>query len=243
MLLSVEHVVKSFGQVCVLSDISCSFDFGRVYALVGANGSGKTTLFNLMTGLLQPDRGVVFFNGKNIRGRSTVRLAQSGVARTFQSVKAFQSLTVAENLLTALRNKPDEALWGALLRSHSDLSKPWHDRVDALLEEFHLYDHRTQLAGALSYGQQKLLHFAMITANPFEILLLDEPVAGLQPNFVEETLVRLRAIKKTIIVVEHDMNFIKQLQPEVLYLANGHIIARGTYDEVMGNQRVQETYL
>ncbi len=243
VLLELKHISKSFGHARVLSDLSCEFDDNSVYALLGPNGSGKTTLFNLITGFIKPDHGTILFKDRNVRERPPVRLARDGIARTFQSVKLFRSLTVFENLLIALRDKPDDFLTGALLGSKSSSLKPWRERVGARLNEFHLYEDRGRRAGELSFGQQRLLHFAMATTNPFDIILLDEPVAGLQPRFVEEMLTRLKAIKKAMIVVEHNSDFLRQLRPEVLFLSAGKIIASGEYDEVMNNPRVRENYL
>ena len=242
-LLSLQCIEKRFDGVRVLSGLSFLFENMERYTLLGANGSGKTTLLNLISGFIQADAGKVVFKGKQIIGDSTFKVARRGIARTFQSIKLFGSHTVAENMFIALRGKPDETLWGALLGGPSNLTTAYREKVDEMLEEFHLQNHRAHLACELSYGQQKLLHFAMATANPFDILLLDEPVAGLQPEFVNEMLGRIKKIKKMVIVVEHNVDFIKGLESEVLFLANGRIIAHGRYDNLMSNKDVWSTYM
>ena len=243
MLLSLQHIAKRFCGISVLLDVSCSFRDGCRYALVGANGSGKTTILNIVSGFIRADSGQATFNGRSISGRPAVQHARNGIARTFQSVKLFRSLSVFDNLLIALRDKPDEVLLGALIGRPAQLTDRWRNRISAVLTEYNLQNYSDHLAGELSYGQQKLLHYAMATVNPFELLLLDEPVAGLQPNSIDEMLVRLKAIDKAVVVVEHNMDFIRELDAEVLFLAEGRIIAQGTLDEVMSEQRVRESYL
>ncbi len=242
-MLEIRNICKHFDGVTVLRDVSFSFLEGEVYGVLGPNGSGKTTLLNIVSGYLRPDSGRAVFNGTNATGKSPAALARSGIARTFQSVKLFRSLSVRDNLSIALRGKPDENLWTAAVGKHAHSIPLWGERVEELLEEFHLSGVRQHLASELSFGQQKLLHLAMALANPSKLLLLDEPVGSLQSTFVEQISEKLRALKQTILIVEHNLDFIRQLVSEVLFLSGGKIIARGTFDEVMSNPKVRESYL
>ncbi|MBV8977327.1 MAG: ATP-binding cassette domain-containing protein [Alphaproteobacteria bacterium] len=242
MLLELNRIRKSFGTVPVLSNVTYSFRAGGRYAVVGPNGSGKSTLLNVISGFTRPDGGTINFHGRNITRRSPGWLARSGVARTFQSVKVFGSLTARENVLIALRNKPDERVTGALLGASAASIPNLLAKANEALQQVGLEDHQGKLAAELSFGQQKLLHFAMVTVNAFDLLLLDEPVAGLEPKFVDVVLTRLMNSAEAIIVVEHSGEFIRRLSPEVLFLANGKIVASGPYDDVMNSPAARESY-
>lgn len=242
-LVEIQGVSKHFDGVAVLRDLTFSIESDVAYALLGPNGAGKTTLLNIIAGYLRPDRGRVTFRGHNVSNRSPARLARAGIARTFQSVKLFGTLSVKDNLLIALRDKPDENLWTAAFGKHADSIFRWNERVEQLLEEFYLTKVRGHRASELSFGQQKLLSLAMALANPSRLLLLDEPVGSLQSEIAEQISEKLRALKQTMLIVEHNLDFVREFASEILFLSGGKIIARGEFDDVMANPRVRESYL
>nr|VFJ67883.1 MAG: branched-chain amino acid transport system ATP-binding protein [Candidatus Kentron sp. DK] len=240
-MLRISNLHKSFGNVPVLSGLNYNFEAGVTYALMGANGSGKTTLFNLIGGFMPCDSGEILLHEKALNQLPPHRIATLGVSRTFQDLRLLHELTVEENLLIALRDKPDENLLHALLgRAFNDI---YREKVAHTLERVRLTEASGQKAGNISYGQQKLLTLGMALINDAEVLLLDEPVAGVQPHYREEIANLITEIKKTIIVIEHDPDFIQRITGNVLFLNEGAIIAEGDYATLRKNRRVQEAYL
>ena len=240
-MLKFNQINKAFGKRAVIKDLNYSFDANKIYALMGANGSGKTTLFNLIGGFLKIDSGTITFKNQDISQRSPYRIAQAGIARTFQNLRIMPSLSVTDNIYLAFKNKPDEKITQAFLRNSS--YHGYKEKIDAIVTETHLNEVKNTLAGNISYGQQKLLTLAIAMANDFDLLLLDEPVAGVQIEYRKQISKLLRAMHKTIILIEHNAEFIENLTDHVLFLNKGHIIAEGNYQQIKDNPEVQEAYL
>ena len=238
-LLAVEGLTKRFGGVAAVDDCSFSVEQGTVTALIGPNGSGKTTAFNLITGYLPADAGTVMFDGRTVRRPDPTRLARAGLARTFQRARVFPDLTVLENLAVALQQP-----WKALLRKA--LGPVERERADALLEEFGLTRVARDRAGSLSFGQRKLLEFASLLMGEPQLVLLDEPAAGVNPVMVEtmERHIReLHARGLTFLIVEHDMHLVMRLSDTVIVLDHGQAIATGPPLEVQRDPLVLDAYL
>lgn len=207
---------------------------------MGANGSGKTTLFNLLSGFLSSDDGQILLKEKAIEELKPHQISNLGLSRTFQDMRLIPSLSVYDNILLALKNKKSEKLLNAFLpqKKHQYQSK-----IKEILTQTHLETIRNSKAEDISYGQQKLLNLAVAMANDFDILLLDEPVAGVQPEYREEILNLIQGFNKTVIVIEHNPEFIDKLTDNILFLDGGNIIAEGNYAHIKANKQVQKAYL
>ena len=238
-LLAVEGLTKRFGGVAAVDGCSFAVEQGSVTALIGPNGSGKTTAFNLITGYLPADSGTVTFAGRTVRRPDPTRLARAGLARTFQRARVFPELTVLENLAVALQ-QPWKALLGRALGPVE------RRRAEALLEEFSLTRVARDRAGSLSFGQRKLLEFASLLMGEPQLVLLDEPAAGVNPVMVEtmERHIRdLHARGLTFLLVEHDMHLVMRLSDTVIVLDHGTVIAAGPPLEVQRDPIVLDAYL
>jgi neutral amino acid transport system ATP-binding protein len=238
-LLAVEGLTKRFGGVAAVDDCSFAVEQGSVTALIGPNGSGKTTAFNLITGYLPADAGTVMFDGRTVRRPDPTRLARAGLARTFQRARVFPELTVLENLAVALQQP-----WKALLRQA--LGAVERERADALLEEFGLTRVARDRAGSLSFGQRKLLEFASLLMGEPQLVLLDEPAAGVNPLMVETMERHIRDLHGrglTFLIVEHDMHLVMRLSDTVIVLDHGQAIATGPPLEVQRDPLVLDAYL
>jgi ABC-type branched-subunit amino acid transport system ATPase component len=238
-LLAVEGLTKRFGGVAAVDGCSFAVEQGSVTALIGPNGSGKTTAFNLITGYLPADSGTVTFDGRTVRRPDPTRLARAGLARTFQRARVFPELTVLENLAVALQQP-----WKALLGQA--LGPVERRRAEALLEEFGLTRVARDRAGSLSFGQRKLLEFASLLMGEPQLVLLDEPAAGVNPVMVEtmERHIRdLHARGLTFLLVEHDMHLVMRLSDTVIVLDHGTVIAAGPPLEVQRDPIVLDAYL
>lgn len=240
-MLIINQLNKSFGKQSVLKDFSYTFKENKIYALMGANGSGKTTLFNIIGHFLTADSGDIIFKDSNITIMPSYKISQLGIARTFQNLRISSSLSVIENIYLAFKNKPDEKIFNAFLTPLGYLN--YQDKIDELLNKTHLEAVKNSLAKNISYGQQKLLTLAIAMANDFDLLLLDEPVAGVQPEYRKQISHILKTLNKTVITIEHNAQFIEDLTNNVLFLDKGRIIADGDYQHIKRNPQVQEAYL
>jgi ABC-type branched-subunit amino acid transport system ATPase component len=238
-LLEVDELTKRFGGVTAVSECSFSVPEGSITALVGPNGSGKTTAFNLITGYVRADAGSIRFAGSIVRRPDPVRLARRGLARTFQQARVFPQLTLVQNLAASVRQP-----WRGMLRPRVRR----HERVRAvaLLGEFGLDRLADDQAGALSYGQKKLLEFATVLMGEPRLVLLDEPTAGVNPVLVEQIETRIRDLHSdglTFLVVEHNMNLVMRLCDPVVVLDHGAKLAEGPPDAVRSDPSVLDAYL
>jgi ABC-type branched-subunit amino acid transport system ATPase component len=228
-VLDVRDVTKRFGGVAAVDRVSISLPAGHIYGLIGPNGSGKTTLFNCITGLERPDGGQVHFKGRRVDGLKPHRIAHLGLGRTFQIIRVFPELTALENLLVVARGPLD----AARARAQSLLA---FVKLDRLAGEY---------AGNLSYGQQKLVEFVRVLMTDPELILLDEPAAGVNRTLLNDLLDavrRLRAEGRTILLVEHDMKVVMELCETVFVLDHGERIAAGPPGAIQANERVIEAY-
>jgi branched-chain amino acid transport system ATP-binding protein len=242
-LLQLSDVTKSFGGITALSGLSCEVPQGRIVGVIGPNGAGKTTLFNVITGAYRASGGEVYFDNSPITQWRSYRIARAGVVRTFQNIRLFGSMTVWQHLLVA---QPTQ---GSLLRRA--LPTRWADRAaiaraEEVLAFFGLESVRDQNARSLSYGTQRKVEMARaLTAGP-KVLLLDEPVAGMNHDEAEEIrhlMLRLRDGGLTILLIEHDMSFVMNLCDYLYVLDFGVLIAEGLPDQVRANPVVMDAYL
>lgn len=240
-LLEVEAVSKAFGGVQALSTCSLTVAQGTITGLIGPNGSGKTTLFNVVTGYERVDRGTVRFGGKDITQATPDKVFRLGLGRTFQLTRIFPRLTALENMHIAARRERIQELfsrWSSTEEQQQALE---------LLDFVNLLSHKDTPAGNLSYGQKKLLEFALILVAKPRVILLDEPAGGVNPTMINELARHIRTLNQqkgiTFLVVEHNMEFVMRLCDTVNVLHRGTKIAEGPPDEVRMNPAVLDAYL
>ena len=229
LILDIRGVTKQFGGVTAVNGCSLTLEPGRIFGLIGPNGSGKTTLFNLITGIERCDEGEVRFKGERIDRLPPHEIARRGVGRTFQIIRVFPELTALENLLVVSRGE-----WEASRRRAPELLA--FVKLDRLQREY---------AGNLSYGQQKLLEFVRVLMTDPELILLDEPAAGVNRTLLNDLLAvirELRAQGKTVFIVEHDMKVIMGLSEKLFVLDHGEKIAEGPPGIIQADERVIEAY-
>ncbi|MFN5163338.1 MAG: urea ABC transporter ATP-binding protein UrtD [Cyanobacteriota bacterium] len=239
-LLELQGVSVSFDGFWALNDLNLSLQSGELRAVIGPNGAGKTTFLDVITGKVRPTRGDVRFRGRSLVGTAEHRIARLGIGRKFQTPRVYQNLSPRRNLELAVsrRSSPLDLLFGRL-------DSESVDRVQHLLGVVGLEPQANQLAGGLSHGQKQWLEIAMLVAQSPELLLVDEPVAGLTDEETERTADLLRQLSgdHTVLVIEHDMEFIRDLQAPVTVLHEGHVLCEGSMDAVQSDPRVIEVYL
>jgi urea transport system ATP-binding protein len=240
-LLYLDGVTVSFDGFRALDALSLTVDPGEMRAIIGPNGAGKTTMMDVITGKTRPQKGDVLFDGRHrLTDLSESDIAELGIGRKFQKPTVFESHTVEDNLRLAL---------GADRRARAALA--WRDsaaedeRIDRIFETIRLSDLRTRMAGSLSHGQKQWLEIGMLLAQEPKLMLVDEPVAGMTDAETHQTAELLKEINRehTVVVVEHDMAFVRELGVKVTVLHDGTVIAEGSIDQVSANERVIEVYL
>lgn len=239
--LEVRSVSKAFGGIQALSDCSIDVELGSITGLIGPNGSGKTTLFNVVTGYERVDKGSIRLGGADITQATPDRVFRLGLGRTFQLTRIFPRLTVLENMHIAARRERIRELFSRWSSTHEQR------QALELLEFVHLSSHKDSPAGNLSYGQKKLLEFALILVSQPQVILLDEPAGGVNPTMTNEMARHIRTLNQqkgiTFLVVEHNMEFVMRLCDTVNVLHRGTKIAEGAPDVVRANPEVLEAYL
>ena len=237
----VQSLNKRFGGLAAVNDVSFQINKGEILGLIGPNGAGKTTMMDIVTGKTRPDTGrVLFGEDVDLTHLDEADIANLGIGRKFQKPTVFESLTVFENLYLSL--KSDRSIRETLF---ARLRGEQNDRIDATLKTIRLTERRDDLAGDLSHGQKQWLEIGMLLAQEPELMLLDEPVAGMSDAETEQTAILLEEISKdrSLVVVEHDMEFVRDLDCVVSVLHEGSVIAEGSMDSVQVDPRVIEVYL
>ena len=248
-ILSIENVTMRFGGVTAIDNLSFAVQKGEIYGLIGPNGAGKTTIFNNITGNYIPTEGKILFDGKEITGTKPNKVVDLGIARTFQNIRLFKSMSVLENVLIGYHNRMHYSYFEAILR----LPRYWsHEkRIKAqameLLEEFGIADLADNEATALSYGNQRKVEIARAVATDPKLLLLDEPAAGMNPSETEDLSNIIHKIKKdfglTILLIEHDMKFVNNMCDLVTVLDYGENIFVGKPADAIVDPKVITAYL
>jgi len=240
-------VHRTFGGLTAVDVEHLEVQRNAITALIGPNGAGKSTFFNLLTGFDKPQKGEWFFNGESLQSHSPAKVARAGMVRTFQLTKALSRMTVIENMRLGAAGQGGEAFFTALVpplwRAKEALITI---KAEELLDRFKLLDKQNDFAGELSGGQRKLLEMARALMSDPEIVMLDEPMAGVNPALTEsllEHIVELREQGVTVLFVEHDMHMVRRISNWVVVMAEGKIIAEGPPETVMQNTAVQDAYL
>ena len=235
-------VSKSFGGVVANKDVSLNVAQGQITGLIGPNGSGKTTLFNSIVGYHPVDSGSIKFEGQEISKLRVQQIARLGLLRTFQQTRIYGQMNCVENMLISVPHR--NAQWTDMFRRYPAQVT---EQAEHLLEFVGLYQKRLLAAGDLSFGQQKLLEFAMALMNEPKVLLLDEPTAGINPTLINGLLDRLQLANQefgiTLFVIEHNMRVIMSLAEHIYCLAHGELLADGSPEQIQNDQRVIDAYL
>ncbi|MBB6172354.1 branched-chain amino acid transport system ATP-binding protein [Nocardiopsis mwathae] len=246
-ILRASGVRRSFGGLTAVDVEHLEVQRGTITALIGPNGAGKSTLFNLLTGFDRVDAGEWSFEGRRLNGMPGHTVARSGMVRTFQLTKALTRMTVLDNMLLAAQGQTGERFFGAFLRPRwAGQEKANVERAMDLLTRFKLDAKRDELAGSLSGGQRKLLEMARSLMVEPSMVMLDEPMAGVNPALVQSLLGHITALRDegmTVLFVEHDMDVIMGISDWIVVLAQGQVIAEGTPDDIRSNQQVIDAYL
>jgi neutral amino acid transport system ATP-binding protein len=248
-ILEVEGVVKRFGGILAVDGATFDVEEGSVTALIGPNGAGKTTLFNVITGFYRADRGAVRFQGREIVRRPPYVIARRGMVRTFQITKALARMPVIDNMMLAAHDQPGERFVNLIVRPGASRRREHEvrERAEELLGVFQLERLRDEYAGVLSGGQRKLLEFARALMAEPRMLLLDEPMAGINPTLGARLLEHMNDLREqrgmTFLFVEHDMEVVMGHSDRVIVMAEGKVIASGPPEEVRRDRRVIDAYL
>ena len=243
-VLATENLTKQFGQLVAVDDMDFVVEREEIAAVIGPNGAGKSTLFNLISGLLKPTEGTITFRGEDITGRSPAEIARLGIGRSFQIVDVFEGLTVRENVRLAAQ-RLDEG-HGAVWRRADAMQAPLA-AAEALLDDVGLPDRAGERADALSHGDRRKLDIALTMAIEPELVLLDEPTAGMGK---EESIATVRMIRRlseerdiTLVLIEHDLEIVLGISDVVTVMHEGRMLARGSPDEIREDEAVQQAYL
>lgn len=248
IMLSIKNLSKSFDGIKALDNLTLSIDNGRIIGIIGPNGAGKTTLFNVISGFLTPDNGEMRYKDSNILGMSGYRISNMGISRTFQDMRLIMRLTVLENVLLAMKNQAGENVFHAIFnfRGLKNEEAENREKAKSLLEYVNIQEKTDDLAESLSYGQQKLLSLACCLASDAELFLLDEPVAGINPEIIEKILVIIKELKekgKTVILIEHNLDAIARVSDTIVVMDEGRKVTEGKHDDILNDPRVLEAYL
>ena len=242
-LLKVSGVSKAYGAIQAVDAVSFEVQPGEIFGVIGPNGSGKTTLFNSMLGQISPDAGRIELKGQDVSSLGPLELNRRGVGRTFQTLQVFSKMTVRDNLIVAAQEHQG-SLWS---RMFAPTESGLGGQADALLAQFHISHVAQKKAGELSYGQQKLVDIAMAFMSAPDLILLDEPCAGVNPHLVEQISRLLKELNQSrggsFVVIEHNMDFVMGLCHRIMVMVEGRVLCVGTPDEVRNNKDVLDAYL
>ena len=242
-VLKVSGLKKAYGAIQAVNGVSFEVRPGEIFGVIGPNGSGKTTMFNSVLGQISPDEGAIELKGESITGLSPLELNRRGVGRTFQTLQVFGKMTVRDNLLVAAQ----EHKGGMFSRLFAPGDSGLGNKADELIDLFRIRHVADQPAGSLSYGQQKLVDIAMAFMSAPDLVLLDEPCAGVNPSLVGGISTLLKELNRTrqgsFVVIEHNMDFVMDLCHRVMVMVEGQVMAIGTPDEIRANKQVLDAYL
>jgi ABC-type branched-subunit amino acid transport system ATPase component len=247
-LLEVDDITLKFGGVTALDGVSFEIREGEILGLIGPNGAGKTTCFNVMTGVYQPTSGEVRLDGESLTGRKRHRITRSGIARTFQNIRLFRTMTVRENVMVGADARHRTSVFGALLRLplHRREEAEGRELAEELLSFVGVSADMDELAGNLSYGEQRRLEIARAMATRPRLLCLDEPAAGFNPSEKQRLMRLIRKVRDqgyTVLLIEHDMKLVMGVTDRIVVLEFGKKIAEGTPEEIRSNPAVVAAYL
>ncbi|MBR6329308.1 MAG: ABC transporter ATP-binding protein [Lachnospiraceae bacterium] len=249
LVLEATHLGIDFGGLTAVDDFNLGMSKNEITGLIGPNGAGKTTVFNLLTKVYQQTRGTIFLGGKDTIGMSTTQMNRAGIARTFQNIRLFDSLSVEDNVKIGLHNSIDYGMWQGVFRTpaYRKQEKQAHEKAMELLSIFDMQDEANVPAGSLPYGAQRRLEIVRALATEPKVLLLDEPAAGMNPSETSELMDTISKIRDdfgiAILLIEHDMNLVMGICEGIVVLNFGRIIAKGTPSEIQNNPVVVEAYL
>jgi branched-chain amino acid transport system ATP-binding protein len=239
-VIQTQDVTKRFGGLTAVDQVDMRVESGEIVGLIGPNGAGKSTLFNCITGTYDVDEGQIFLNGTDVTAWSEHEIAQQGLGRMFQQTRVYTDMTVRKNLLASA---PKDSPLDAFRRPSAETQ----EQADELLEYVDLEGLADVRAGRMSFGQQKLLEFGMALMADPDVLLMDEPAGGINPSMIEQMLDYIRDTNTeqevTILLIEHNMDFVMEIADRIYALAHGERIAEGTPDEIQNDQRVLDAYL
>jgi len=241
-ILELQGIYKDFDGLEVLFGIDLGIQEGERHAIIGPNGAGKSTIFNIITGKHLPSKGNIFFKGRDVTGTSPYRLNRRGLARSFQITNIFRTMTVFQNVRNAIlsKNKIRYNLFSRL-----DRMKDINEQTASVLQQIGLLDRKDVVAGLLSYGQQRALEIGLTIATEPELILLDEPTAGMSTEETREAVKLIGRVTqgKTLVIVEHDMEVVFSLADRITVIYYGEVLASGPPDEIRQNQKVKDAYL
>ena len=248
-VLRAEHLSIQFGGLRAVDDVNLTVHHGELYGLIGPNGAGKTTFFNLLTGVYTPTSGRFFLCGEELTGKSVIDINKKGIARTFQNIRLFGNLTVAENVMVGLSNQINCSMAESIFRlpRHKKTEKEFRERAMDLLKVFKLDIYSDYLAQNLPYGKQRRLEIARALATNPKLLLLDEPAAGMNPNETQELMDDILFIRDhfdmTILLIEHDMRLVGGICENLTVLNFGTELAQGKTSDVLNDPNVIKAYI
>ena len=238
-----------FGGLKAVDDFNLTIGRTEIAGLIGPNGAGKTTVFNLLTKVYQPTHGTILLDGKDTHGMNTMQVNKAGIARTFQNIRLFNAMSVEDNVKTGMENQFSYGMWSGIFRApkYWKQEKVAHERALELLSIFNMADMADMKACSLPYGAQRRLEIVRALATNPSLLLLDEPAAGMNPSETAELMENIRKIRDTfqiaVLLIEHDMNLVMNICEGICVLNFGHIIAKGTPEDIQRNEAVIEAYL
>ena len=249
VVLETRNLTKVFGGLTAVNAFDAQVHKGEICSLIGPNGAGKTTVFNTVTGIYNPEKGHVIFNGNDITGHKPHHIVSTGIARTFQNIRLFPTMTCLENIMAGQHCRISSGLWSALFKSSRQKHEERETRTvaESRIKQIRLWDHRHELAKNMAYGSQRMLEIARALATNPSLLVLDEPSSGLNPKETEDLMEFLTGLIHkediTILLIEHDMNVVMGISDWVIVMDEGKKIAEGHPERIYHNPRVIEAYL